>query len=155
MEVVEAVAIIILILAIVVLIYYYLLNNPAAAQKIRNAVPNGIDAPMEKVLYNNSGSNDDVDERDDESMSEKIKIKLSDIDFNTDGFSKKIDAFLDEKSDQLIKDWSLATTDNLDEKFDEAMKSVDELEERFSQYESKTEARFESIEKRIDALEED
>ena len=35
------------------------------------------------------------------------------------------------------------------------MKSVDELEERFNQYESKTEARFESIEKRIDALEED
>ena len=33
---------------------------------------------------------------------------------NTDAFSNKIDAFLDAKSDQLIKDWALATTEDLE-----------------------------------------
>ena len=32
---------------------------------------------------------------------------------NTDAFSNKIDAFLDEKSEELIQSWSLATTNDL------------------------------------------
>ena len=61
---------------------------------------------------------------------------------NTDVFSKKLDAFLDEKSDELIKDWSLATTKDLDElesKFTKTTDSVDELEKSFDEFKKSSE----------------
>ena len=74
---------------------------------------------MGEILQNDSDyddlsrEKDTVEESKEESMSKRIKIKLSDIDMsglNTDAFSNKIDAFLDEKSEELIQSWSLATT---------------------------------------------
>lgn len=159
MEAIEFIAIIIFILAVLILIYYYLQNNPQTTERIRTVLPESVDSPLEKHIF--SGSNDvdvTLTKEEDDSMSKKIKVKLNDIDFNTDGFSKKIDAFLDEKSDQLIQDWSLATKDDLsqlEDKFSKTVKSVDDLEVQFKKFQTDTDNRFESIEKRIDALEDD
>ena len=76
---------------------------------------------------------------------------------------KKLDAFLDQKSDQLIKDWSLATTSDLDDlqtKFDETANNVDELEKSFkefkhssAEFQKVTEERLDDLDKRIESLE--
>ena len=171
MEAIEAAAIIILVIAIIVLIYYYLLNSPETADKLRNFVPKTADAHMDQVLGNNSDYDDLTKEEaptDEESgsMSKRIKVKLSDIDMsslNTDAFSNKIDAFLDQKSDQLIKDWSLATTNDLEElesKFSETTGHVDTLEKSFDEFKKSseefqkvTEEKLEDLDKRIDSLE--
>lgn len=158
MEIIEAIAIIILILAILILIYYFLLNSPATFNKIKGHVSAGNnfyrDIGEKSSLYNDS-----VDDEDNNSMGEKIKIKLSDIDmssFNTDAFFKRIDSFLDEKSDQLIQDWSLATKEDLsalEEKFNNTTKSVDNLENEFNKFKESSNEKFEGFEKRIKALE--
>jgi hypothetical protein len=169
MDAMEAVAIIILVVAILVLVYYYLLNSPETAQKIRNFVPTSADAHMNEVLGKNSGYNDltkEVDDVESESMGKRIKVKLSDIDMSglsTDAFSSKIDAFLDEKSDQLIKDWSLATTQDLEElesKFGETTNNVDNFEKSFDEFkksseefQKNTEEKLNDLDKRIESLE--
>lgn len=171
MEAIEAVAIIILVIAIIILIYYYLLNSPETAQKLRNAVPKTADAHLDQVLGNDSDYEDltkeeALTEEESSSMSKRIKVKLSDIDMsslNTDAFSHKIDAFLDEKSDQLIKDWSLATTNDLEElesKFSETTGHVDTLEKSFDEFKKSseefqkvTEEKLEDLDNRIESLE--
>ncbi|MBQ2665193.1 hypothetical protein [Methanobrevibacter sp.] len=168
MDATEAIAVIILIIAIVVLIYYYLLNSPSTIDKIRNYVPTSADAHMDEVLGGNPSDlvNSDVDEEESESMTKRIKVKLSDIDMsgiNTDAFSNKIDAFLDAKSDELIKDWSLATTDDLDDlqaKFTETTSNVDELEKDYKEFKKSseefqkiTQEKLDDLDKRIESLE--
>lgn len=166
MDAIEAVAVIILILAIAVLVYYYLLNSPKSMDKIKNYVPTSADAHMEEVLNNNSEYNDLKKEKESDSMTKRIKVKLSDIDMssiNTDAFSNKLDAFLDEKSDELIKDWSLATTDDLEEleaKFKKTTSSVDALDKDYQEFKKSskefqqaTEEKLNDIDKRIEALE--
>lgn len=169
MEAIEAVAIIILIIAIVILVYYYLLNSPETAKRIRSYVPKTADAHMDEVLGKNSDydlTEEEAVEDESGSMSKRIKVKLSDIDMsslNTDAFSNKIDAFLDAKSDQLIKDWSLATTNDLEElesKFSETTGHVDTLEKSFDEFKKSseefqkvTEEKLEDLDKRIESLE--
>ena len=168
MEAIEAFAIIILVIAIIILIYYYLVNSPDTAQKLRSYVPKTADAHMNEVLGKDSDceltNEDSVDDVSD-SMSKRIKVKLSDnmSGLNTDAFSHKIDAFLDEKSDQLIKDWSLATTNDLEEletKFGETTSHVDTLEKSFDEFKKSseefqkvTEEKLEDLDKRIESLE--
>ena len=166
MDTVETVAVIILIMAIVVLIYYYLLNSPKTMNKIKSYVPSKADAHMDEVLGNNSEYKDLKKEKESKSMSKRIKVKLSDIDMssiNTDAFSSKLDAFLDEKSEELIKDWSLATTDELEvleKKFLETTNSVDALTKDYQEFkkssqefQESTEEKLNDIDKRIEALE--
>lgn len=171
MEAIEAVAIMILIIAIIILIYYYLLNSPETAQKLKNIVPKTADAHLDEVLGRNSDYEDLSKEEapigeESGSMSKRIKVKLSDIDMsglNTDAFSHKIDAFLDDKSDQLIKDWSLVTTNDLEElesKFSETTGQVDNLEKSFDEFKKSseefqkvTEEKLEDLDKRIESLE--
>jgi hypothetical protein len=166
MDAMEVVAVIILIVAIAVLVYYYLLNSPETFDKLRTYVPTSADAHMDEVL-NNSGYEDlseDVDESS--SVGRRIKVKLSDIDMsglNTDAFSHKIDAFLDAKSEELIKDWSLATIDDLDEletKFTQTTESVDVLEKDFNEFkksseefQKSTEDKLKELDKRMESLE--
>ena len=174
MEAIEVVAVLILIVAIIILIYYYLLNSPETAGKLRNYVPTTADAHLGEVLGNGSGYDDlskeemPVGEGNSESgsMSKRIKVKLSDIDMSSlksDAFSNKIDAFLDEKSDQLIKDWSLVTTNDLEElesKFSETTTHVDSLEKSFDEFKKSSEEfqkvaeeKLEDLDKRIETLE--
>ena len=167
----DVVAIVILIIAILVLAYYYLQNNSASVQKLRTYVPATADPHIGEILHkdsdNSSREKDTVEEsKDEESMSKRIKIKLSDIDMSglsTDAFSNKIDAFLDEKSEELIQSWSLATTNdlkNLEDRFDKTSKSVDDLENDFKKFQKsskafqkETEKKLEEIDKRIENLE--
>ena len=168
MDATEAIAVIILILAIVVLVYYYLLNSPSTIDKLRGYVPSSADAHMGEVLgripadLSGNGSEDDGSD----SMTKRIKVKLSDIDMsgiNTDAFSNKIDAFLDAKSDQLIKDWSLATTEDIDDlhsKFSETTTNVDNLEKEFiefkkssEEFQQATQEKLDDLDKRIESLE--
>lgn len=171
MEAMEVVAVVILIVAIVVLVYYYLLNSPATMNKLRSYVPTSADAHMDEILgRSNSGydiSKDASEAHDEsESMGKRIKVKLSDIDMsslNTDAFSNKIDAFLDEKSDELIKNWSLATTNDLEElesKFSETTANVDTLDKSFKEFKKSseefqkiTEEKLDDLDKRIESLE--
>lgn len=173
MNPIDVVAVVILIVAILILMYYYLQSNPASVQKLRTYVPTSADAHMGELLHNDSGyddlsmEKDTVEEsKDEESMSKRIKIKLSDIDMsglNTDAFSNKIDAFLDEKSEELIQSWALATTDDLKElenRFDKTTQSVDDLENSFKKFkksskafQKETERKLEEIDKRIESLE--
>ena len=166
MEIMEIVAIIVLVIAILVLIYYYLLNTPATMNKLKSYVPTSADAHMSEVISKNTEYNDLEKEKESESMTKRIKVKLSDIDMssiNTDAFSNKLDAFLDEKSDELIKDWSLATTNDLEDleaKFLETTNSVDALDKDYQEFKKSskefqeiTEEKLNDIEKRIEALE--
>ena len=167
MDAIEAVAILVLIIAIMVLVYYYLLNSPKTMEKLKTYVPTTADAHMNEVLGKDSEYSDlDKDGEKSDSMSKRIKVKLSDIDMSsisTDAFSNKIDAFLDEKSDELIKEWSLATTNDLEElesKFMETSNSVDSLEKDYldfkkssEEFQKITEDKLVEIDKRIDALE--
>ena len=166
MEAIEIVAIIVLVIAIIVLVYYYLLNTPTAMNKLKSYIPTGADAHMSEVISQNTNYPKLNKENDSESVTKRIKVKLNDIDMsgiNTDAFSNKLDAFLDEKSDELIKDWSLATTSDLEEleaKFLETSKSVDALDKDYQEFKKSskefqeaTEEKLNDIDKRIEALE--
>lgn len=175
MEIAEAIAIIILVVAVVVLIYYYIQSNPKAIESFRSHVPTNADADINNFFKANNDTDDeavvddvdaDGDDADHDGMGKKIKIKLSDIDmssFNTDAFSKKIDAFLDHKSDELIKEWSLVTTDDLSElesKFKDTTSRVDALDEDFKkfkenseEFQKTTESKLAKIDERISELE--
>lgn len=173
MDAMEVVAVIILIVAIVILVYYYLLNSPETMDKLRSYVPTTADAHMDEVLGKNSSEAYDLKKEevskakeDSESVGKRIKVKLSDIDMsslNTDAFSNKIDAFLDEKSEELINDWSLATVDDLEKletKFSETTTNVDNLEKSFNEFKKSseefqkvTEEKLDDLDKRIESLE--
>ena len=165
MDAMEAVAIVILIIAIVILVYYYLLNSPETMNRIRNVVPESADAHMDEVLGKNSEPGYDLakDELLDEKADSESMSKIDMSGLNTDAFSNKIDAFLDAKSDELIKDWSLATTNDLEDlqtKFSETTANVDNLEKNFEEFKKSsaefqkvTEERLGDLDKRIESLE--
>ena len=164
MDAVELLAIFILAGAVVVLLYYYLQNNADVTHKIRTYMPAGVQnhGEEEKVpdgAFNmSSNANEDSSNT---SMGEKIKVRFKDIDMpniNTDVFSKRIDAFLDEKSEDLIKGWELATKEDinaLEERCDVAYRNVDEITKRFNEYREYTNERLDSIDKRLKKLEEE
>ena len=94
-------------------------------------------------------------------MGDKIKYTFKDIDKSyantTDAFSKRLDSFLDERSEELIENWSLVTTDDLsslEERYATAFDSIDALEKRFSEFTNATDAKIEDLDKRLKALEE-
>ena len=94
-------------------------------------------------------------------MGDKIKYTFKDIDKSyantTDAFSKRLDSFLDERSEELIENWSLVTTDDLsslEERYANAFDSIDALEKRFNEFTNATDAKIEDLDKRLKALEE-
>jgi len=163
MDALEFLAIFILAGAIVVLLYYYLQNNGDITNKIRDYIPSTIQnqGEEEKVPDGVFNMSHNVDGNSNTSMGEKIKVKFKDIDMpnlNTDVFSKKIDSFLDERSDELIKGWQLATKDDiniLEKRCEVAYRNVDELAKRFNEYREYTNERLNHIDKRLKSLEED
>lgn len=89
-------------------------------------------------------------------MGEKIKGKVREVPISTDLLSNRIEAFLNEQSDQLIKDWELATKSDLSElekRFDKVSLDVGQLEKRFNEYRGFTNKKLESIDKRLTKLE--
>lgn len=154
MDIIELIAIIILVAAIVFLVYYY----------IKTANDGNID--IKEILKfspkeNNVNSLVDEDIQEKKSMGDKIKYTFKDIDKSyantTDAFSRRLDSFLDERSEELIENWSLVTTDDLsslEERYDTAFESIDALEKRFSEFTNATDAKIEDLDKRLKALEE-
>ena len=160
MDIIELIAIIILVAAIVFLVYYYIQTVNGGSFDISDlkshlTVPKTQEAATAVPL-------DDDDYKEKVSMGEKIKYTFKDIDKSysntTDAFSKRLDAFLDERSEELIENWSLVTTEDLsslEERCVSACDSIDDLEKRFSEYSNVTNDKIEDLDKRLKALEED
>ena len=155
MDIIELIAIIILVAAIVFLVYYY----------IKSANDGNID--IKEILKFSPKKDDNLNSLVDEeiqekkSMGDKIKYTFKDIDKSyantTDAFSKRLDSFLDERSEELIESWSLVTTDDLsslEERYTSACDSIDSLEKRFAEFTNATDAKIEDLDKRLKALEE-
>lgn len=88
-------------------------------------------------------------------MGEKIKGKVSGS-ISTDTLSDRIDQFLNEQSDQLIKDWELTTKSDLkgiEKRFSKVSRDLGELDKRFEEYRGYSNKKFENIEGRLDKLE--
>jgi SMC interacting uncharacterized protein involved in chromosome segregation len=88
-------------------------------------------------------------------VSEKLKGSVKGA-TSTDSMSNKIDLFLDEKSDQLIKDWKLATKDDildLEKRYNKVSRNLDTLDSRFNEYRGSTNKKLKKIEERLDKLE--
>ena len=154
MDYIELIAIIILIAAIVFLIYYYIQTANDGNINIKEVLKF---SPKD----NNVSSLVDDDIQEKKSVGDKIKYTFKDIDKSysntTDAFSKRLDSFLDERSEELIESWSLVTTDDLsslEERYTAAADSIDALEKRFSEYTNTTDAKIEDLDKRLKALEE-
>jgi vacuolar-type H+-ATPase subunit I/STV1 len=153
MDIIELLAVIILVAAIVFLVYYY----------IKTANDGNID--IKEILKfspkdNNVNTLVDEDIQEKKSMGDKIKYTFKDIDKSyantTDAFSKRLDSFLDERSEELIESWSLVTTDDLsslEERYTTACDSIESLEKRFSEFTNATDAKIEDLDKRLKALE--
>lgn len=169
MEVVEAIAIIILVLAVLFLVYYYLKNlksfDASATSESIKGIFNSPRSSSSNADVSNDSTTVDIDGESDEdeekvSTVDKLKISIKDIDMaaalNTDAFSKRLDAFLDEKSEELIENWSLATTNDLsslEERCELACNNIDDLEKRFSEYANVTDSKLEDLDNRLKALE--
>ena len=89
-------------------------------------------------------------------MGESLKGRVKEVPISTDAFSARIDEFLNDQSDQLIKDWELATKSDLGElekKYSKVSRDIDDLDKRFNEYREHANKKFEHIEKRLDTLE--
>jgi len=89
-------------------------------------------------------------------MGGKIKGKVKEVPTSTDVLSSRIDKYLDEQSNRLIKDWELATKSDigeLEKKYSKVARNIDDLERRFSEYRGHANKKFENIEKRLTDLE--
>ncbi len=172
MDAISLLAILVLAGAIVVLFYYYLQNsNNASVGKFKSQVYEfgdrvggghesmsamgektaGVGEKMSGVGEKMSGMGEKMS-----GMGDKIMGKVKEVPISTDILSNRIDAFLDEKSDELIKDWDLATktdVNGLEKRMGAVTRNIDELEHRFNEYRSYTNKRMDSLDKRIKNLE--
>lgn len=125
-------------------------NTPGMGEKARSAVSNA----SEKVTIDGSMI-DGVSEKM-AGMGEKIKGTVKGVPKSTDLLSGKIDLFLDDKSDQLIKDWELATKNDimdLEKRYSKVSRDLGELDGRFKEYRGYTNKKLDKIEERINKLE--
>lgn len=156
MDILSLIAIIILIAAIAVLVYYYVENTNGANFNIKDYFPSSVSQLKEGDEYSPK-----LDPEGDGkvSMGDKIKYTFKDIDMsslNTEAFSKRLDTFLDEKSEELIESWSLATKndlESLEDRCTSACESIDDLEKRFSEYSNVTDEKIEDLDKRLKSIE--
>jgi hypothetical protein len=89
-------------------------------------------------------------------VSDKLKGTVKGVPKSTDNLSNKIDIFLNDKSDQLVKDWELATKDDIldiDKRYNKVKRDIGELDNRFNEYRGFTNKKIKKIEERLDKLE--
>jgi archaellum component FlaC len=89
-------------------------------------------------------------------MSERIKGTVKGVPKSTDVLSSKIELFLDDKSDQLIKDWELATKNDvvdLEKRYNKVSRDLGELDGRFNEYRGYANKKLKKIEERLENLE--
>ena len=160
----ELFAILVLAGAIIVLLYYYIQETRGASlvgvrssiSEMGNKVSGGIYQNNTQTEQTPEGEKKmpGMSERVSE-MSERLKGKVT-VPISTDGLSARIDEFLDEQSDRLIKDWELATksdVNTLEKKYDKVSRDIDDLEKRFNEYRGHANKKFEHIEERLRKLE--
>jgi predicted RNase H-like nuclease (RuvC/YqgF family) len=159
----ELFAILVLAGAIIVLLYYYLQETKSASLVgVRSSISQMGSKVSEGIHINNNTTQtpegdkkmSGVSERVSE-MSEMLKGKVN-VPISTDSLSGRIDEFLDEQSDRLIKDWELATKSDigtLEKKYDKVSREIDDLERRFNEYRGHANKKFEHIEERLKKLE--
>ena len=160
----ELFAILVLAGAIIVLLYYYLQETKnASLVGVRSSISQVGSKVSEGMHINNNTTSETpegdkkmsgVSERVSE-MSEMLKGKVN-VPISTDSLSGRIDEFLDEQSDRLIKDWELATKSDvstLEKKYGKVSREIDDLERRFNEYRGHANKKFEHIEERLSKLE--
>ena len=89
-------------------------------------------------------------------VGDKLKGSVKGVPQSTDNLSNKIDIFLNDKSDQLIKDWELATKDDIldiEKRYNKVSMDLDTLDSRFNEYRGSTNKKLKKIEERLDKLE--
>ena len=89
-------------------------------------------------------------------VGEKLKDTVKGVPKSTDTLSNKIDMFLNDKSDQLIKDWELATKEDIidiEKRYSKISRDMGELDSRFNEYKGFTNKKLKKIEDRLDRLE--
>ena len=129
-------------------------------KKISNAgssVSEGISGQYKSSSVEGESKNLGISERV-SVMGNKLKGTVKDVPINTDAFSARIDEFLDDQSDRLIKDWKLATKSDigeLEKKYSKVARDIEDMEKRFSEYRGHANKKFEHIENRLTALEGD
>lgn len=166
MEPLELFAILVLAGAIIVLLYYYLREINKTGNTSFDTVKSSISDAGARFSeginqqYNSQSSKGErmsgVSERVSE-MSEKLKGKVRDVPISTDVLSGRIDEFLNDQSDQLIKDWELATKTDinaLEKRYTKVSRDVDGLAKRFDEFRNHANKKFEYIEERLEKLEE-
>ena len=153
MDYIELIAIIILIAAIVFLVYYYIQTANEGNINLKEVLSFSPKKDDDTAL-NFVDGDADAEMKEKVSMGEKIKYTFKDIDKS---YANTTDAFLDERSEELIESWSLVTTDDLstlEERCTSACDSIDALEKRFSEFSNATDSKIEDLDKRLKALEE-
>jgi len=143
MSALELLAILILAGAIIILLYYYLMESANVKTRLKSHIRMG------EKFTEEEGGRMSVSEKVSD-VSDRIIHKVREVPISTDIISSKIDAFLEEKSDELIKDWELATKDDiktLQSRLDLVSRNISELEQRFNEYRGYTNKKLESIDK--------
>ena len=140
-------AIIVLIVAILILLYYYLqsINSPIY-ESIHNQAE-GLSSRVAKEEYVANFSERVVD------ISDKFRNHAQDEDeeervSKTDYISKKISQFIDEQSEQVIEDWSLATHEDIDA----VIEKYNLLEKDFGEYKEFNDKRVDELEERVNVI---
>jgi TolA-binding protein len=166
MEPLELFAILVLAGAIIVLLYYYIQETrgtggtgfdgvKSSISDVGNRVSSGISQQYNNQNSEGEGKMSGVSERV-SGMGERLKGKVKEVPISTDVLSGRIDEFLNDQSDQLIKDWELATKSDvgdLEKKYSKVARDIDDLEKRFNEYRGHANKKFEHIEQRLDTLE--
>lgn len=149
MEAASVLAIIILIVAILVLIFYYLQStkNPVYQNIHAQAAGFSDRVAQEEYVSNLSDKMND--------FSGKLKDRVQDEEeedhiSRTDLMTQKINQIIEEQSEQVIKDWDLATNKSLDD----VVEKFDLLEEDFGNYKESNDKRVDELEERVNKIDE-
>jgi capsule polysaccharide export protein KpsE/RkpR len=165
----EALLILILVVVVIILIYSYIQNDRQLnlrrvredATTLGEKVYGGASSIGEKVSgdssmsgmsekINVSGVSDTIS-----GVGEKIKVTVGDS-VSTDYLSDRINQFLNEQSDQLIKDWELATKkdlSDLEERYSKVSTDLIDLDNKFGEFREQTNQKMDTIEERLEKLE--
>lgn len=149
MEAASVLAIIILIVAILVLIFYYLQSTKNPVYQNIHAQATGFSdrVAQEEYISNLSDKMNDFGGRlKDRVQDEEEEDHVS----RTDLMTQKINQIIEEQSEQVIKDWDLATNKSLDD----VVEKFDLLEEDFGKYKESNDKRVDDLEERVNKIDE-
>lgn len=89
-------------------------------------------------------------------LGEKVKGTVKGVPTKSDELSERIDAFLNERKEQIIKDWELTTkkdVSDLEKRYLKLSTDMGKLDSRFNEFRSSSNKKFKEIEERLDKVE--